>query len=79
MRTREEIERECIQGLGVVPMDIELLLEIRELLENPPLEISGEPEHNDLSKCPECGGVADNGFSRTIPPEPYYCTKCEYK
>lgn len=30
----------------------------------------------DLSKCPNCGGPADNGHSRELPPSPYYCTKC---
>lgn len=27
--------------------------------------------------CPGCGGIADNGFSRDVPPLPYYCTQCE--
>lgn len=31
----------------------------------------------DLSKCPGCGGPADNGHDRCMPPNPYYCTKCE--
>jgi len=30
----------------------------------------------DLSKCPGCGGPADNGHDRCDPPSPYYCTKC---
>jgi hypothetical protein len=30
----------------------------------------------DLSKCPKCGGDADNGHDRSIPPIPYFCTKC---
>jgi hypothetical protein len=29
-----------------------------------------------LSRCPNCGGVADNGYDRCDPPSPYYCTKC---
>ena len=33
----------------------------------------------DLSKCPECGGPADNGWDRDYPPSPYNCTKCEAK
>lgn len=33
----------------------------------------------DIDKCPKCGGPADNGFDRCIPPSPYYCTKCEEK
>lgn len=31
----------------------------------------------DLSKCPKCGGEADNGFDRCIPPSPYVCSVCE--
>lgn len=31
----------------------------------------------DLSKCPGCGGPADNGHDRCFPPSPYFCTKCE--
>lgn len=30
-----------------------------------------------LETCPGCGGVADNGFSRDVPPVPYYCTRCD--
>lgn len=30
----------------------------------------------DITKCPSCGGVADNGHDRCYPPNPYYCTKC---
>lgn len=31
----------------------------------------------DLNKCPSCGGPADNGIDRCVPPTPYNCTKCE--
>lgn len=34
---------------------------------------------DDISKCPKCGGEADNGNDRCVPPNPYYCTKCEDK
>lgn len=30
-----------------------------------------------ISKCPQCGGEADNGHDRCLPPNPYVCTKCE--
>lgn len=33
----------------------------------------------DLFHCPQCGGPADNGFSREIPPAPYFCTECMEK
>ncbi len=36
----------------------------------------GEIRDTDLSKCPKCGGPADNGHDRCLPPSPYYCTKC---
>ena len=36
--------------------------------------------NNDWSRtnncCPWCGGEADNGFSRDVPPMPYACSKC---
>lgn len=31
----------------------------------------------DLTKCPSCGGDADNGHDGCFPPNPYNCTKCE--
>ena len=40
---------------------------------------SYDEENADLSKCPNCGGPADNGHDRCYPPNPYYCTKCEDK
>jgi hypothetical protein len=30
-----------------------------------------------LFECPGCGGPADNGHDRCIPPNPYFCTKCQ--
>jgi len=30
----------------------------------------------DLTKCPTCGGPADNGHTRELPPTPYICSKC---
>jgi hypothetical protein len=32
-----------------------------------------------IEGCPNCGGVADNGFDRCMPPSPYFCTKCQHK
>lgn len=31
---------------------------------------------NDLTRCPNCGGPADNGHDREAPPNPYWCSKC---
>jgi len=31
---------------------------------------------NDLTRCPNCGGPADNGHDREVPPNPYWCSKC---
>lgn len=36
---------------------------------------ASEPQ-TDLTRCPRCGGPADNGFDRCFPPNPYSCTKC---
>lgn len=33
----------------------------------------------DLTKCPSCGGPADNGHDREFPPNVYACTKCSAK
>ena len=35
--------------------------------------------HVDPWVCPDCGGEADNGFDRCIPPNPYLCKKCMKK
>lgn len=37
---------------------------------------AAEQQGPDCSKCPNCGGPADNGHSRDVPPKPYYCTNC---
>jgi hypothetical protein len=39
--------------------------------------ITDDEPYIDLGVCPGCGGDADNGHSRDVPPSPYYCTKCE--
>ncbi len=32
---------------------------------------------NEWEKCPTCGGPADNGNDRCVPPNAYECSKCE--
>ena len=32
--------------------------------------------HPDLNRCPSCGGPADNGHDKEMPPSPYFCRKC---
>lgn len=39
-------------------------------------EATNVAESDTLSKCPNCGGVADNGWDRSIPPNPYFCSRC---
>jgi hypothetical protein len=46
------------------------------VLASPQSARDSEPPKVDLSKCPKCGGPADNGHDRCYPPNPYYCTKC---
>ena len=36
-------------------------------------KVNWEP---DLDKCPQCGGIADNGNDRCVPPNPYPCVQC---
>ena len=38
--------------------------------------LAQEQAEPDLSRCPQCNGPADNGHDRSIPPNPYLCTKC---
>lgn len=42
-----------------------------------PFHIAAPSQEYDINKCPGCGGEADNGHDREVPPNPYYCTKCE--
>jgi hypothetical protein len=53
--------------------------QIREALRAPtPREIElSQPGY--LSRCPGCGGLADNGFDREVPPNVYACSKCVAK
>lgn len=41
------------------------------------IEVCEAPGEYDLTKCPGCGGPADNGHDRCVPPSPYFCTRCE--
>lgn len=36
-----------------------------------------DDQSDNLLTCPNCRGPADNGHDRCMPPNPYYCTKCE--
>jgi len=36
-----------------------------------------DPPEMDINICPGCGGPADQGFDRCLPPSPYYCSKCD--
>ena len=38
--------------------------------------LAQEQTEPNISRCPQCNGPADNGFDRSIPPNPYLCTKC---
>lgn len=40
------------------------------------LRPAAEVCEEDLSKCPQCGGEADNGQDCCIPPSAYMCSKC---
>lgn len=42
-------------------------------------DLSTDEERPDLSKCPSCGGPADNGHDREYPPNVYACSKCSQK
>ena len=44
-----------------------------------PISDGGMDPRDNPSKCPRCGGPADNGHDRGFPPNPYLCTKCAPK
>lgn len=89
MRTREQINK-SFESLGYSPAllaaaSLEVLLDIRELLQNPPVEIGGEPmEHdNDIVQervrnhlCTTCG----TPMKQLIGNKDYgtYETQCEH-
>lgn len=33
--------------------------------------------NRSVNGCPKCGGPADNGYDRCMPPNAYHCSKCE--
>lgn len=38
--------------------------------------VAAENVEPDIDVCPQCGGPADRGFNREVPPVPYVCSKC---
>ena len=38
--------------------------------------LAQEKAEPNPSRCPQCGGPADNGHDRQLPPNPYWCTRC---
>ena len=55
-------------------LDVSYRDAIRKVARERQAEREGDP---DIDVCPNCGGYADNGFSREVPPSPYLCAKCE--
>ena len=51
-----------------------LIAEVRRLRDMGVLGVVREDV--DLDVCPDCGGPADNGHDRCVPPSPYLCARC---
>ena len=76
----DEIEREIVDQIRAIQREYQKAIEpfvkelcrIRSLRPMPPV-------YFDLSKCPSCGGPADNGHDREFPPNVYACTRCTKK
>ena len=85
MRTTTWVEdNDIYDHIETIDAALELAIKMQGLSE--PIEIpkevyhatfSSQPSKPDINTCPECGGVADNGFDRCDPPSPYVCTKCQ--
>jgi len=41
------------------------------------MDVGDQPDEIGLARCPKCGGPADNGNDRMVPPNPYLCSKCD--
>lgn len=64
--TRDDGRREwCSVGTWLYPG--ERVVGLR-MMEDEPVQ--------DLGRCPQCGGDADNGNDRHVPPTAYLCSKC---
>jgi hypothetical protein len=66
-----EVFRGCIEIETIPTIGSPCHKKVIELLEG--------KQTQPLTVCPSCGGPADNGFDRCLPPNPYYCSKCENK
>lgn len=65
-------------NLGIKEVKIKELRVAISVVEERLAELQrSEPHEPDISKCPKCGGPADQGFDREHPPNPYWCTKCQ--
>lgn len=76
-RLREELEfyadrASYLHSGGMFPVVYDAGARARRALKSEP----SEKEQPDPFRCPECGGHADNGHDRELPPNPYLCTKC---
>lgn len=57
----------------------QLIVEAAQSLRDAMLEEADsllQGQAHSLSICPQCGGPADNGHDRELPPNPYHCTRC---
>ena len=52
-------------------------MQLRAEAEEEIRESQHETGEYDLLACPGCGGEADQGYDRCLPPAPYYCSKCD--
>lgn len=70
--------RLCMEELGLIEDDGAMSPECLEALDEMyGVRATDSHAESDLTKCPNCGGPADNGHDRCVPPNPYWCTKCE--
>jgi len=64
------IEEFCSAMLEAAPVPPDHIPDAGQMVELEAIE-------QDITKCHNCGGLADNGHDRCYPFNPYYCTKCQ--
>ena len=78
---------DTMRANGYVHIDELIKMALRNSVVNKPLAREAGAAHDwlkqfkaemhDWNRCPTCGGEADNGHDRCLPPSAYLCSQCQ--